>query len=105
MLALIHIKPEQREIEQEEEVVSEITKENGEKGEDRQIQTIIKKIDEDGQGKALAVLGQGFLPCKKGENMFNINHYASKLYRENFLEYIEEKFPEFFDDNKHKEEI
>ena len=39
----------------------------------------------------------------KDENFFYMNEYATKAYREEFLEYINRQFPEFFDENDEQE--
>lgn len=56
-------------------------------------------VDEDQQGRALAVICRN-PPGLKDEFVYQINAYAGKAHRENFIEYIHSQYPEFFDDNE-----
>lgn len=59
---------------------------------------MVKLVDEDQQGKALSIQGQG-IPKLDGQTVFHINQYAGKAYREAFVEFIKDQHKDFFEDN------
>lgn len=70
---------------------------------------IIKKlVDEDQRESAITIQGRDVNGIKAVENarqFFNMNLYAGKAYREDFLSFIQKTYPEFFDDNHDFDEI
>ena len=66
--------------------------------------TVVKMVDEDQQGKALAIIGSG-IPNLANQTVYSINQYACKAYREHFLAFIKQTYPEFFDENKDYDDI
>lgn len=61
-------------------------------------------VDEDQQGKALAIIARN--PANmQGEQLMQINQYAGQVYRESFIEFIHNTYPEFFDDNEDQDLI
>ena len=108
--AILYIKVGQ--YEEEEEVPIDVTsKDNKKEGEEDQeeekepkTELVVKLVDEDQQGKALAIIGSG-IPNLANQTVYSINQYASKAYREHFLTFIKTTYPEFFDENKDYSEI
>ena len=72
--------------------------------EDENMQTVIRLVDEDQQGKVLSVQGMG-IPNLSNQTVWSINQYGAKAYREAFLEQIRESYGEFFEDNKDYDDI
>jgi len=61
-------------------------------------------VDEDQQGKALAIIARN--PANmQGDQLMQINQYAGQVYRESFIEFIHNTYPEFFDDNEDQDLI
>jgi hypothetical protein len=54
-------------------------------------------VDEDQKEKALAVQGRDVPDLG---SFWVISQYASKAYREEFLDYISRTFPDFFEENE-----
>lgn len=108
MQAVVYIKVAQHE--EEEEVPVTIETAEGEKkkegDEEKEVETKIVKrmVDEDQQGKVLAVQGTEIAGLEN-KPLFSINQYASKAYRESILEFIISLYPEFFDENNEQDEI
>ena len=94
----MYLKIPQRE--QEEEVpVEEEEGENRDPDAEPPMKTVIRMVDEDQGGKALAVICRN--PANMaGDQLYQMNQYAGNLYRENFIEFIHNIYPEFFDDNE-----
>lgn len=84
------------------EVPIDVTNKDG--NQEQEVQMVMKMVDEDQQGKALAVNGT-HIPNLKDQIIYNFNQYAMKTYRENFLETIKDKYPEYFEDNLDFEDI
>ena len=59
-------------------------------------------VDEDQKEKALAVQGRDVPDLG---SFWVISQYASKAYREEFLDYISRTFPDFFEENEDQEAI
>ena len=92
--AVIIIKVPQ--IEEEEEIKVEVSGSEGQKTE------IIKKmVDEDQKDSAIVIQGRDVqgIRIQEAKQFYNINQYAGKAYREDFMNFIAKQFPEFFDDN------
>lgn len=94
--AVIIIKVPQ--IEEEEEI-------QGEEGEKTEI--VKKMVDEDQKDQAIVIQSREVQGIKivEAKQFFNINIYAGKMYREDFLNFISKQYPEFFDDNNDYDEI
>ena len=94
--AVIIIKVPQ--IEEEEEI-------QGEEGEKTEI--VKKMVDEDQKDQAIVIQSRDVQGIKivEAKQFFNINIYAGKMYREDFLNFISKQYPEFFDDNNDYDEI
>ena len=69
-----------------------------------EVKTIVKLVDEDQQGKALAIQGRD-IPNINDANIYHNNQYGAKAHREAILNYVKQLYPEFFDDNADFEEI
>ena len=78
------MKVQQRE--EEEEIPDNEATEAAVDGEQK-TKIVIKMVDEDQQGRALAVICRN-PPGLKDEFVYQINAYAGKAHRENFIEYI-----------------
>jgi hypothetical protein len=84
--AMMYLKVPQRE--QEEEIPIELSQKDGEEPpEEGAVQTVIRMVDEDQQGKALAIITRN--PANmQGDQLLQINQYAGQCYRESFIEFI-----------------
>lgn len=69
-----------------------------------QTKTVIRMIDENQNFKAVS------LQCREIPNVanltvFSVNQYGARAYREAFLEFLNNTYPEFFDENDDLDEI
>ena len=85
-------------VEEEEEI-------EGEEGEKTEV--IKKMVDEDQKDSAITIQGRDVAGIKiiDAKHFYTINTYAGKMYREDFLNFINKQYPEFFDDNNDFDEI
>lgn len=68
-------------------------------------QTVKKMVEEDQNGKALAIQTREVQYLAEGANYFAINEYGGKAIREDFLDFIKSQFPEFFEENTDFEDV
>jgi hypothetical protein len=65
------------------------------------METITKKIDEDQEGKCIAIqncLIENLKPHP--ENYYAITEIAGKVYRNDFIDFIKKTYPDFFEDEE-----
>ena len=98
--AVIIIKVPQ--VEEEEEMNVEVSGADGQKTE-----IVRKMVDEDQKDQAIVIQARDVngIRIVDARQFYNINIYAGKMYREDFLNYISKQYPEFFDDNDEYNEI
>lgn len=100
--AILRLKVQQRE--EEEEVPRGDDEEGKEDFDKGPAKTVTRMVDEDQQGKALAIQTRD-APTMGKEMIYSINEYAGRAYREHFIEYVHSTYPEFFDDNEDQDLI
>lgn len=98
--AVILIKVPQ--VEEEEEINVEVSG-----GEGTKTEIIKKMVDEDQKDQAIVIQGRDVQGIRivEAKQFYNINVYAGKMYREDFLNFVAKQYPEFFEDNNDFDDI
>ena len=74
-------------------------------GDEPKTKTVKKIVEEDQKEKALALSVRDVNGMKDRKHFYQINQYASRAFRDDFLGFMNKTYPEFFDDNDEYNEI